>query len=73
MADATPGQVTYLEIGSGNLAATRAFFSEVFGWPCNDEAWFQRPTLKAGLHGDDPSPQSTSISMFPILNPLPIA
>jgi predicted enzyme related to lactoylglutathione lyase len=57
MTDPTPGQVSYLEIGSGDVAATRAFFAAVFGWPCHDEAWFQTPTIKAGLHGEDPSPQ----------------
>lgn len=57
MADSAPGQVSYLEIGSADVAATRAFFGAVFAWPCHDEAWFQTPTLKAGLHGNDPSPQ----------------
>jgi predicted enzyme related to lactoylglutathione lyase len=51
------GHVSYLEIGSGDLAATRTFFAKVFGWPCHDEAWFQTPAIKAGLHGEDPSPQ----------------
>ena len=51
------GHVSYLEIGSADVAATRAFFGAVFDWPCRDEAWFQTPQLKAGLHGGDPSPQ----------------
>ena len=57
MTDPAPGEVTYLEIGSTNAAATRAFFGAVFGWPCHDNAWFQTPALKAGLHGEDPAPQ----------------
>jgi uncharacterized protein len=53
----TQGQVSFIEIGSGDVAATRSFFAAVFGWPCHDKAWFQTPVIKAGLHGDDPSPQ----------------
>ena len=57
MSGPTSGHVSYLEIGSGDLVATRTFFGRVFGWPCHDEAWFQTPAIKAGLHGEDPSPQ----------------
>jgi|SRR5688572_1140945 len=57
MADTAQGRVAYLEIGSENAAATRSFFGKVFGWPCHDESWFQTPAIKAGVHGDDPSPQ----------------
>jgi predicted enzyme related to lactoylglutathione lyase len=57
MADPTPGQVSFLEIGSGDGAATRAFFAAVFGWTCHDNAWLQTPDIKAGTHGDDPTPQ----------------
>jgi len=69
MADLLAGQVSYLEIGSGDVTATRAFFGTVFGWPCHDEAWFQTPAAKAGLHGDDPSPQIYSISTSPTSKP----
>jgi uncharacterized protein len=55
---ATP---TYLEIGSDDPTATSAFFAAVFGWtytPMGAQGgFFQTPTLKAGLHGDDPAPQ----------------
>jgi len=51
------GQVSFLEIGSGNGLATRKFFGAVFDWPCHDDAWFQTPGLRAGTHGDDPKPQ----------------
>ena len=57
MADPTPGTVSFLEIGSTDLAATRKFFGAVFDWPCHDGMWFQTPTIKAGLHGDDPAAQ----------------
>jgi predicted enzyme related to lactoylglutathione lyase len=42
---------------AGDAVATRAFFGAVFNWPCHDDAWFQTPQIKAGTHGDDPSPQ----------------
>src|SRR5580698_10202116 len=58
MADPIAAQVvSFIEIGSTNHVATRTFFGEVFGWPCHDQAWFQTPAIRAGLHGDDPAPQ----------------
>jgi predicted enzyme related to lactoylglutathione lyase len=57
MADSRPGQVSFLEFGSGDVGATQAFFGAVFDWPCHEEDWFQTPQIKAGTHGDDPSPQ----------------
>jgi hypothetical protein len=57
VADSTAGTVGFLEIGSANAAATRAFFGAVFDWTCHDNAWFQTPQIKVGTHGDDPSPQ----------------
>ena len=57
MADPTQGQVSFLEIGSGDVAATRTFFGMVFGWPCHDEAWFQTPAIKVGTHGNSSTPQ----------------
>jgi uncharacterized protein len=57
MAEPTFGRVSFLEIGSGDGAVTRAFFGAVFGWPCQDEAWLQTPDLKVGSHGEDPIPQ----------------
>jgi predicted enzyme related to lactoylglutathione lyase len=49
--------VSFLEIGSGNVGASRKFFGAVFGWPLHDDAWFQTPSLKAGTHGDSATPQ----------------
>jgi predicted enzyme related to lactoylglutathione lyase len=57
MNSAGSGQVSFLEIGSENVVATRAFFGAIFDWPCHDDAWLQTPDLKAGTHGDDPAPQ----------------
>lgn len=57
MTEPVPGQVTFLEIGSSDAPATRAFFGAVFDWPLCDDAWFQTPTLKAGTHGDSSTPQ----------------
>jgi uncharacterized protein len=57
MNDSVSGSVSYLEIGSGDVVATRKFFGEIFGWPCHDDAWLETPDLKAGTHGDDPVPQ----------------
>jgi hypothetical protein len=51
------GAVSFIEIGSSDATATRAFFSGVFDWPCHDDAWLQTPAIKAGTHGDDPAPQ----------------
>ena len=57
MDNLSAGQVSFIEIGGADGAATRAFFGQVFGWPCHDGAWFQTPSMKAGIHGDDPAPQ----------------
>jgi hypothetical protein len=57
MTDPAPGEVAFIEIGSRDGAATRAFFGMVFGWPCHDDAWLQTPAIKAGTHGDAPLPQ----------------
>ena len=51
------GEVSYLEIGSKDAEISQSFFAKVFAWPFRDDAWFQTPTVKAGLHGDDPTPQ----------------
>lgn len=70
MNDSVSGRVSYLEIGSGDVVATRNFFGAIFGWPCHDDAWLQTPDLKAGTHGDDPVPQ---IYVFFHVDDLPAA
>lgn len=57
-----PGEVSYLEIGAKDAATSRVFFEQLLGWSFhpmgNDgEGWFQTPSVKAGLHGNDPEPQ----------------
>jgi uncharacterized protein len=54
--------VSYLEIGTKEAAASHVFFEQLFGWNFyamgNDgEGWFQTPSIKVGLHGNDPEPQ----------------
>ncbi|WP_121971632.1 VOC family protein [Leptolyngbya sp. BC1307] len=56
------GEVSYLEIGAEDAAVSRTFFEQLFGWSfhpmgSNDEGWFQTPSIKAGLHGNDSEPQ----------------
>src|SRR5438132_4091117 len=53
--------VSFIEIGAGDAAKARAFFGQVFGWDfhvmgAGPEGWFQTPSMKAGVHGNDPEP-----------------
>lgn len=52
---------SYIEIGTKNTNASSEFFAEVLGWTYEsmDESngWFQTPSIKVGVHGDDPNPQ----------------
>ena len=57
MAAPASGTISFIEIGSADAEAIRTFFGTVFGWPSHDDAWLQTPTIKAGTHGDDPTPQ----------------
>lgn len=55
-------EVSYLEIGAKEANISRFFFEQLFGWsfhPIGDkgEGWFQTPSVKTGLHGNDPKPQ----------------
>jgi predicted enzyme related to lactoylglutathione lyase len=54
-------EVSYIEIGTGHCGHTRAFLSELFQWEFHPmgpggPGWFDTPTMRAGLHGDDPNP-----------------
>jgi uncharacterized protein len=56
------GEVSYLEIGAKDAAISRVFFEKLFGWSfhpmgSDGEGWFQTPSIKAGVHGNDPEPQ----------------
>lgn len=53
------GEISYIEIGVADPAATADFLTALFGWsftPMGDggDGWFQTPGIRAGLHGDDP-------------------
>jgi uncharacterized protein len=53
--------LSFLEIGSSNATLTGAFLGRLLGWTfhplgAEGEGWFQSPTMKVGLHGNDPSP-----------------
>ncbi len=53
--------VSFIEIGAAEAGAARYFFSQLFGWEfhpmgAGPEGWFQTPSMKAGLHGNDPDP-----------------
>jgi len=53
--------VSFLEIGAGDAAKARAFFGYLLGWDFNvmgagPEGWFQTPSMRAGVHGNDPEP-----------------
>jgi hypothetical protein len=53
--------VSYVEIGAADAAKARAFLEQLFGWAShpfgNDsDGWFQTPSMKVGVHGNDPNP-----------------
>lgn len=55
-------EVSYLEIGAKDAAISRVFFEQLFEWSfhpmgSDGQGWFQTPSIKAGLHGNDPEPQ----------------
>jgi uncharacterized protein len=55
------GNVSFLELGTTDTERTRSFFESVFGWQFHPMAqgggWFQAPSMRVGLHGNDPQPQ----------------
>jgi predicted enzyme related to lactoylglutathione lyase len=67
------GNVSFLELGSAKADSSRAFFERVFGWgfhPMNQGGgWFQTPSIRVGLHGDDPQPQIYVFLEVPDLEP----
>lgn len=53
------GEISYIEVGSGDAWETGRFFAELFGWTFNTmggagDGWFATPTVRVGLHGNDP-------------------
>lgn len=53
-------EVSYIEIGVADASKSKSFLEQMFGWKFHPfgqgaEGWFQTPSLKAGIHGDDPN------------------
>lgn len=53
--------VSFIEFGAGDASKSAAFLGKLFGWDfhvmgAGPEGWFQTPSMKAGLHGNDPAP-----------------
>lgn len=68
-------EVSYLEIGAKHAGVSHRFFEQLLGWHFHpmgnqDEGWFQTPTIKVGLHGNDPE---ASISVFFSVSDLAVA
>ena len=55
------GDVSFIEIGTTDTGRTQTFFESVFGWNFHPMTqgggWFQAPSIRVGLHGNDPEPQ----------------
>jgi uncharacterized protein len=51
------GNVSFIELGTSDTELSRPFFERVFGWTFNPMAqgggWFQAPSMRVGLHGED--------------------
>lgn len=55
------GDVSYLEVGAQDAQVSQDFFCRLFDWPFDPterpgEGWCQAPSIKVGLHGNDPTP-----------------
>jgi predicted enzyme related to lactoylglutathione lyase len=52
------GNVSFIEVGTTDPESSRPFFARVFGWPFHAMSggggWFQGPSIRLGLHGNDP-------------------
>lgn len=56
------GHVSFVEFGTAepDVGKSRSFFEKLFGWqfhPMPKGGWFQAPSMRLGLHGNDPVPQ----------------
>lgn len=50
------GELSFFEIGVGDVARARAFYGELFGWKFEDfreGATIETPNLHGGIHGGD--------------------
>jgi len=53
--------ISFVEIGTSSAGDTSRFLEQLPGWPFHPmgpggESWFQTPTMKVGMHGNDPTP-----------------
>ncbi len=52
--------ISFVEMGSGDVGKTSAFFRDLFGWRFEtmgapgDGGWFDAAGMRIGLHGGDP-------------------
>jgi predicted enzyme related to lactoylglutathione lyase len=55
------GTISFVELGTSDPERSHLFFERVFGWTFHPMAagggWFQTPSIRVGLHGDDPQPR----------------
>ncbi|MCE4052542.1 VOC family protein [Pseudomonas sp. Au-Pse12] len=54
-----PGSLSHVEIGALDGGQARVFFQQLFGWSPQplgavQDAWLQTPSVRVGVHGDDP-------------------
>ncbi len=52
-------QPSYIEIGAQNDESVKLFFGELFNWPytpMENGGWFDTGSVKAGVHGNDTTP-----------------
>jgi uncharacterized protein len=53
------GEPAFFEIGVPNGKRAKAFYGQLFQWTFHpmgggDQAWIETPTIRGGLHDDDP-------------------
>jgi predicted enzyme related to lactoylglutathione lyase len=56
-----PGEPSFFEIGVPDAKRARAFYTELLSWTfhpmAGDQGWLETPTIRGGLHDDDPTAQ----------------
>jgi uncharacterized protein len=57
--DAMPGELTFFELGVGDVERGRAFYEALFGWgfesgPSGKGFVITAPNVEGGMHGGDP-------------------
>ncbi|ROL76476.1 hypothetical protein BLX41_14000 [Pseudomonas protegens] len=62
-----PGSLSHVEIGVADAPQSLVFFQRLFDWSpqrlgATEEAWLQTPSIRVGVHGDDP--QSRMVVYF---------